>query len=157
MAKKKATIVGGFVAIPHLMLNHQNFWSLSGYSSKLLMNIAAQYKGTNNGDLQAGWAYMKIRGWKSQDTLDKAKKELLAKGFIAETRKGAFPKTCSLYGITWQPLNNNSKLDVRSDGFPSGAWHKNTIFLTKSNDLLNTPSGQGKPSIDTPIVSMNTA
>lgn len=156
MAKKKTNIVGGFVAFPHSMINHPNFWSLSGHASKLLMNIAAQYKGNNNGDLQAGWAYMKIRGWKSQDTLDKAKKELIAKGFIAETRKGSFPKTCSLYGITWQPFNNNSKFDIRSDGFPAGAWHKNTIFCTKSNDLPHTHNIQGKPSIDTAIVLIST-
>ncbi|MDP5009083.1 MAG: hypothetical protein NWQ13_08915, partial [Glaciimonas sp.] len=98
MATKKTFIAGGFVAMPRAMLNHLNFRSLGGNASKLLMNIAAQYNGKNNGDLSAAWADMKTYGWKSQDTLNKAKKELLAKGFIAETRKGFFPKTCGLYG-----------------------------------------------------------
>lgn len=65
---------------------------------------------------------MQPKGWHSETTLNKAKKELLAAGFIAETRKGRLPNLCSLYGITWQPLNPNKKLDVGVNGFPVGEW-----------------------------------
>src|SRR6185312_16780665 len=124
-AKGKSGSQGSFVAFPHAMLNHPNFLSLNGNAVKLLVLIAMQYKGNNNGDFQAGWKYAQKRGWKSPDTLDKAKKELIAKGFIAETRKGSFPNTCSLYGITWQGLDANPKFDIGRAGFPVGAWNRN--------------------------------
>lgn len=41
---------------------------------------------------------MKPKGWRSEQTLNAAKKELLEAGFIAETRKGRRPNLCSLYG-----------------------------------------------------------
>ena len=67
---------------------------------------------------------MQPKGWRSEATLNKAKKELLSAGFIAETRKGRLPNLCSLYGITWQPLNPHAKLDTGPQGFPFGEWSK---------------------------------
>jgi hypothetical protein len=153
MKRKRNAISGSFVAFPHAMLNHPNFCSLSGNAVKLLMLIAAQYKGNNNGDFQAGWKYAKKRGWKSQDTLHKAKQELIEKGFIAETRKGSFPNTCSLYGITWQALDVNPKFDIGPGGFPVGAWNRSYPLLAVRRDALDTAGVQGKSRINMPPVS----
>jgi len=153
--QKQNAIPGGFVAFPHTVLNHPNFWSLSGNAIKLLAMLMAQYRGRNNGDLQAGWTYAQRRGWKSQDTLHRAKAELLEKGFIAETRKGSFPNTCSLYGITWLSLDPDPKFHIQPAGFPVGAWNRNYPIAIKHGDALNTKSVQGKPRINTPAVSGN--
>jgi hypothetical protein len=147
--KKKNAIPGGFVAFPHALLNHPNFWSLSGNATKLLILIAAQYKGRNNGDFQAGWKYAKKRGWKSQDTLHKSKQELIEKGFIAETRKGAFPNTCSLYGVTWHALDINRKFDIKPSGFPVGAWNQNYPLVTNRREMLDTSNVQGQHRTNT--------
>lgn len=87
-----------------------------------MIDIGSQYNGKNNGDLCAAWKVMHPKGWRSEATLDRAKKELLAAGFIAETRKGKRPNLCSLYGITWQPINPSPKFDIEPAGFPFGAW-----------------------------------
>lgn len=120
--KRKSHIVGGFLAIPHAVLNCQTYRSLSAKAVKLLFDLGSQYNGKNNGDLCMAWKIMSARGWKSEQTLHAAKRELLESGLIAETRKGRRPNLCSLYGITWQGLDPSAKYDVEPAGFPYGAW-----------------------------------
>lgn len=119
---KKNTIVGAFLAMPMAVLNCPKYRSLSPSAVKLLFDIASQYNGKNNGDLNAAFKVMKPKGWKSETTLTKARKELQETGFIAETRKGRLPNLCTLYGITWQPLDPSPKLDIGPNGFPLNAW-----------------------------------
>ena len=122
--KSKPVYSGGFLLLPSELINCPKFRALSPSAVKLLIDVASQYKGKNNGDLCAAWKIMQPKGWNSEATLNRAKKELLAAGFIAETRKGKRPNLCSLYGITWQPLNPNPKLETTPSGFPFGAWGK---------------------------------
>lgn len=122
MVLKDKPTGGAFLALPMALLHCPKFRTLSANGVKLLLDIGSQYNGKNNGDLSAAWKVMKTKGWKSQTTLNRAKVELLAAGFIAETRKGRLPNLCSLYGITWQPVNPSSKLDASAAGFPVGAW-----------------------------------
>ena len=104
------------------LLNCTKFRALSGSAVKLLIDMGSQYNGKNNGDLAAAWKIMQPKGWNSEATLHKAKQELLAAGFISETRKGQLPNLCSLYGITWQPLNPDPKFDIQPFAFPVGEW-----------------------------------
>lgn len=120
--KSRPTYAGGFLLLPAALLHCPKFRALSPSGVKLLIDIGSQYNGKNNGDLCAAWKVMQPKGWRSEATLQKAKKELLAAEFIAETRKGKRPNLCSLYGVTWQPLNPNAKLEVTPFGFPVGAW-----------------------------------
>jgi hypothetical protein len=120
-------ITGGFLAVPHAVLNCPRYRELSPSAVKLLFDIAAQYNGKNNGDLSAAWKIMEPKGWRSEGTLDRAKKELLESEFIAQTRQGRLPNLCTLYGITWKPLNPNQKLDIGPNGFPCGAWASGPI------------------------------
>ena len=119
---KPVMITGGFLMLPHALLKNPKFAALSSSAVKLLLDIAAQFNGKNNGDLSAAWKTMKPKGWKSETTLGKAKAELLEAGFIAETRKGRLPNVCGLYGVTWFEINSNPKLDLGPEGFPYGAW-----------------------------------
>ena len=122
--KAKPVYAGGFLLLPKALLNCPKFGALSPSGIKLLIDLGGLYSGKNNGDLSAAWKVMRPKGWHSESTLNKAKKELLAAGFIAETRKGRLPNLCSLYGITWQPLNPHPKLDIGPHGFPVGEWAK---------------------------------
>ena len=122
--KKQRQFAGGFLALPHALLNSPAYRNLSSKGVKLLIDLATQYNGKNNGDLTTAWKIMRPRGWKSEQTLQVAKNELLQAGFISETRKGRRPNLCSLYGITWQPLNPSDKFDIKPFAFPCGAWDK---------------------------------
>jgi len=103
-----------FLALPHVVLEHRDFVSLSNKAIKLLLDLAMQYNGSNNGDLCATFSMMKKRGWSSNDQRSKALKELLDKNLIVLTRQGG-RKIANLYAITWQPIDEcKGKLDVRS-------------------------------------------
>ena len=105
---------GSFLRLPHHVLQHETFKTLSTRATKLLIDIAAQYRGSNNGDLCAPFSLMKKRGWNSNDQLDKAKKELIKQDVIQLTRQGGRNK-CNLYALTWFPIDEcKGKLDIAS-------------------------------------------
>lgn len=101
----------GFIALPYSVLNSPLFVKLSAHAVKLLIDVAAQYRGDNNGDLSAAWKLMRPRGWRSEATLHKAKRELLDNGFLYEARKGRRPNVCSLFALTWAAIDDNEKFD----------------------------------------------
>ncbi len=114
---------GSFFAIPASVLNGAAYLGLNAYAKSLLFDLLVQYRGDNNGDLCAAWKVMRVRGWKSEETLDKAKRALLESGLIVETRKGARPNKCSLYALTWQALDDCAgKLDMPVQSFPRGLY-----------------------------------
>lgn len=149
MILKDKPIVGAFLALPMALLHSPKFRALSSSGVKLLLDIGSQYNGKNNGDLSAAWKVMRPKGWKSEGTLNRAKVELLAAGFIAETRKGHLPNFCSLYGITWQPLNPSSKLDAGAAGFPIGVWAEMPRDRTEENASSTTKTVAGVHRIAT--------
>ena len=102
-----------FVMFPHDVLQHETFKSLSPRATKLLMDIASQYRGNNNGDLCAPLRIMKERGWRSSDLLNRAKKELVRSGLVVVSRQGGRNKA-SLYALTWFPIHEcKDKLDIQ--------------------------------------------
>ena len=96
---------GSFVSFPHSVLKHPAFATLTTRATKLLIDLATQYRGKNNGDLSMPLSQMRNRGWNSSDQLHKAKNELLERGLILVSRQGGRNK-CSLYAVTWQPIDD---------------------------------------------------
>lgn len=114
---------GAILLIPHVVLNSPAFTTLSGTGVKLLIDIAAQYNVRNNGALLCSWRHMsEKRGWKSQDTLNRARQELVERGLICQTVQGRLPNKASWYGITWCALDDLKGLDIKPQGFPRGAY-----------------------------------
>lgn len=126
MAQKthKGNRIGeGFVALPYSVLNSPVFTALSAHAIKLLIDVSAQYRGDNNGDLSIAWKLMQPRGWRSEATLHKVKRELIEGGFVYETRKGRRPNVCSLFALTWFVLDPSDKFDPGAkSGFTRGAY-----------------------------------
>lgn len=125
---------GHFVILPGNILTSSEYAALSPYALKLLVDLLAQYKGFNNGDLCATWSMMKRCGWKSRDTLARTVKELLASGFIVKTRQGekghsSGHRVPTLYAITWLGIDEcGGKLDIASSPVPMNTWkQKNSI------------------------------
>ena len=65
---------------------------------------------------------MKKRGWKSEETLNRAKRELLERGIIQETRKGGFPNRAGLYAVTWLDIDDYTGLDFGPAGYERSAY-----------------------------------
>lgn len=111
------------IGVPHCVLNGAAYVGLNAHARMLLWDLAAQYRGNNNGDLCLAFKLMKPRGWKSEPTLNKAKRALLEAGLIVEARKGARPNKCALIALTWYALDNcDGKLDISAQSFPRGAY-----------------------------------
>ena len=122
MAKRRRA---SYVGLSKAMLTHEAFTGLSAIATKLLVGIAAQYNGYNNGDLACSWGLMKNRGWKSPDTLNKARRELIDKGFLVLTRQGMkYPKRASLYAVTWKPIDDSPKLEEHRASSTALDWWK---------------------------------
>lgn len=114
-----------FVAMPHYMLESEQWGALSAHAVKLAMEFARQFKGSNNGDLSVPWSRMKRRRWRSKATLSAAIAELIEAGFVVRTRSPNRHHVCALYAITWKPIDEcDGKLEVSAERVASNAWKK---------------------------------
>lgn len=117
--------------IPHACLNHKNYLALSSFAVKLLIDLYANYNGHNNGDFCCTWSMMKKRGWKSEATLNKARKELLYYGWIICSRHGGRNRA-SLYAVTFQSIDDcKGKLDIKETVTAPGNWKELKQFPKK--------------------------
>jgi len=109
MKKKKFKRCNNFASIPRYVIDTKAFKSLRGNSVKLLLLLASQYKGNNNGDLIITYSFYKSH-FKSSQTMYAARDELEKKGFIATNAYGGMSyggyKTPSLYALTWLPVDD---------------------------------------------------
>ena len=100
------------MALPYCILEHENYIRLSGTATKLLIDIFMQYNGKNNGSFKATWDYMKHkRGWRSEETLNLAKQELIHYGFILCVKAGGL-RSHSLYAVTWLQIDEADDVSI---------------------------------------------
>lgn len=141
---------GAFMTIPMSVIDSTAYLRASAHARMLLWDMFSQYRGGNNGDLCAAWKIMRNRGWKSEDTLARAKRQLLDLQLIVETRKGARPNKASLYAVTWCALDEcGGKLELPPSQFPRGHYKLLNPLppIRLKNTSLNTPSVVGNPLI----------
>lgn len=124
---------GGFVPIPWMVLDSPAYLQLSHPAKSLLLEIARQFHGDDNGRMIVTLAYLKPRGWTSYDTIQRAKQELLDAGLIFETVKGHRPHKASWYALTWLSLDKLDGFDQgASAGFVRSAYLKTQALLRQT-------------------------
>ena len=127
---------GGFIALPWSVLDCPAYGRLSHPARSLLLELARQFVRDNNGRLLASAAYLSKRGWKSADVITRAKRELLAAGFIFETVMGHRPNKASWYAVTWRTLDKLPGYDAgAAQLFERGAYQKNGATLSPSHGV----------------------
>ncbi len=141
---------GTFSALPHAITNSHEYATLSPRAVKLLVDMLAQFRGNNNGDLAACPALLKPRGWRSNSGLQRATQELLAKGFLLQTRLGSRNRA-ALYAITWLAVDEcRGKLEVRAGG-PTNLWRsenelrREQFLLVSARKKSSPPTGNTSP------------
>lgn len=112
-----------FAGIPDSVIESESFRKLSFSGTKLLILLAYQYRGRNNGALAATYKQLKEFGFGSQHTINRALQELIKSELIMKTREGYFQHPggrCSFYALTWWPIDdcNGKRLDVRATTRP---------------------------------------
>jgi len=104
-----------YAGIPHDVMESDAYSSCSGNGVRLLLELAKQYNGHNNGDLCAAFSVLKSRGWRSKKTLARCLGELMTLGLIVKTREGWFSNAggrCALYALTWQSIDECDGKDL---------------------------------------------
>jgi hypothetical protein len=115
---------GQYTGLPHAVQDSANFRMLSGSAEKVLLAIARQYNGHNNGDLCATYQFMRQRGIRSPDTLSSAIRELRHYGLVELTRQGG-RHAPSLYALTWRAVDEcKGKLEVAATKVASSFWRQ---------------------------------
>ena len=94
--------------VPYIMLRSPAWRSLGGPAVKVYMELRTRFNGRNNGDLSLSLDEAKRLLAIGKSTAQRAFKELEAKGFIRETRRGQwYGRLASLYALTDRPLYGN--------------------------------------------------
>jgi len=123
--------------LPHALLDSAVFVGLSDKAKTLLIDLLRAYNGRNNGNLAITLTTMRARGWTSNDTLTKAKAELLAAGLIMQTRQGGRHK-CSLFALSWYGVDDcNGKIEAKPNPAPA-------LVLSKLERVSLPPAGSIK-------------
>lgn len=111
-----------FVALPLVVLESPGYRRASHPARSLLIDMAMQYTGGNNGKLTACEKYLKPKGWRSNDTIVRARRELIDCGLLIETRKGGFPNTTAWFALSWQALDHAHGLDIDPKLYRTGGY-----------------------------------
>lgn len=123
-----------FAGIPNRVMEHPSFHELSGNAVRLLLWLAYQYKGANNGKLCATFTQMQARGFKSKTTLSRAIKELTHGDFIELTKGSLVSKngrSPNYYALTWENIDEvrGFQMDVQ----PTNKARRNFIVELEKN------------------------
>lgn len=120
----------------HAYFQSPQYAKLSPRAVKLLIDLTAQFRGKNNGDLTTAWSVLKAVGWRSKALLYKAQQELEQRGWIVKTRQGVLERgkhTATLWALTFWGINDcgKEKRDpgIKYDSMPLNLW-RNPEFDT---------------------------
>lgn len=120
--KPPESVSGLYVALPIAILDSVAFTGASHPAKALLLEAMRQHNGKNNGHLQLSASWLSKRGWNSRDVTQRAKKELIERRLLIETRQGGRNMGASLYAVTWLPITNYFGLDIDKKNYSQGAW-----------------------------------
>lgn len=126
MARKKTarpeSISGGYGAIPWSVMDSNSFMGASEKAKALLFALMRQHNGSNNGHLHLAKKWLHAKGWTCPDNNTKARKELILRDLIVQTKWGGLNMGADLFALTWYPITNYIGLDITQKGYVRGAY-----------------------------------
>jgi hypothetical protein len=137
-----------FAQIPVEVLTSEACTSLPNHGVRLLLAIAAQYRGNNNGDLAMTWSIGKTFGIDSKKQLVAGIAMLLERELIQKTRQGGKkPLGPCLYAITWQAIDDlRGKIESGPTYIASNAWAHWTSAPQRDQSAINHQHHRGTAS-----------
>lgn len=134
-----------YLGIPHYILHSPEFGALDPWALKLLIELAGNYKGKNNGNLSAAFSTLAKRGWNSPGTLSEAISRLLSKGWLVRTRQGGRNR-CALYAVTWWAIDacEGKWLEIGEEAAPRHTWKSESVVGTCSYVVGTCSSGESE-------------
>lgn len=135
-----------YASIEHRVLDSPAYADLSFSAQSLLLLIARQLNGKNNGQLQATFSYCKRYGFGSEHTLKKAIAELIAHGFICRTRSHGANGAWARYAVTWLSIGADRE-GLFLDGFVHEAWKQWQPSVKKKAPRKKCSTGPAKSAV----------
>lgn len=111
-----------FVLLPRVVIESPGYRQAGHTARSLLIDVALQYTGFNNGKLVACAKYVAPIGWNSNATVLRAVRELLTCGLLIETRKGARPNKAAWFALSWLDLDQGQGLDIDPKFYQRGEY-----------------------------------
>jgi hypothetical protein len=103
--------------VPRELADSLAFRSLPVAAKVLWHDLMMQFRGCNNGNINAALSELEHCNWRSSTTIAKGLRYLIGHGFIKETRMGGKRagklKQCCLYAFTHLPIHVNTKLKIQ--------------------------------------------
>lgn len=124
-AKAPEKVDGGFIAFPHTVADSKAFLGAKPAAQALLLHIARQINGSNNGHLHAARNWLAKRGFKRSSTVTVLIDELIERRLIVRTVKGGRDGskwTQHQFAVSWLPISNWTGLQIPQDQFVRGAY-----------------------------------
>ena len=116
------SISGGYAAIPWTVLDSNSFKGASEKAKALLFALMRQHTGNNNGHLHLAKKWLYNHGWTCHENNSKARKELIERGLIVQTKWGGLNIGADLFALTWYDITNYVGLDISAKGYARGAY-----------------------------------
>lgn len=111
------SISGGYSAIPWAVIDSNSFKGASDKARSLLFALMRQHNGQNNGHLHLAKKWLHKQGWTCHENNSKARKELIERGLIEQTKWGGLNKGADLFALTWYDITNYVGLDITAKGY----------------------------------------
>lgn len=141
-----------YLALPHVVIDSPSYRALGYPARALLIDIARQYTGSNNGRLVACAKYLKPLGWNSNDTVTRALAELKASGLLIETRMGMRPNRAAWFALGWYQLDAVDGMDIDPRTYRTGAYKIAALIPRGGVERVRTvPAGGVRASAVAPF------
>lgn len=141
------------MALPWVVMDSPAYQGLSLSARNLLLELARQYVGDNNGRLLLSLKYLRTRGVNSRDVITRGKAELIKAGLIHETVKGHRPNKASWYALTFYPLDRLPGYDPgAAETFVRSAYRKNEVL--RPNHSLERPAIGPVSGLEAPLLDL---
>lgn len=110
--------------VPVEVLTSPACTTLPNFAFRVLVAIAAQYRGNNNGDLAMTKSIGRRFGARGGTQVSRSLALLEGRGLIRKTRQGGKkPLGPCLYALTWQPISElRNKIEVGPTAGPTNEW-----------------------------------
>lgn len=115
-------ISGGYGAIPWIVMDSMSFKGASDKAKALLFALMRQHSGNNNGHLHLAKKWLYNQGWTCDENNRKARKELIERGLVIQTKWGGLNMGADLFALTWYDISNYVGLDINAKCYAKGLY-----------------------------------
>ena len=148
-----------FAMVPTDLIEHVSVVTLKHSARWLLVLLAAEYRGKNNGAIGITPKQAAERGIRSEVTFYEALNELQSRGLIEQTRPGSrVPPRPAMFALSWLAIDDTAfSIGTRTPSYAYRDWAPTKKKSDPQNLKLRPPKNVVKEASSRSIPSKNEA